>query len=95
MYIQLEQKDYDGIASLIAENDNTSKGYLEYGELGIEICYSKCIQEHQEDDYYNGTGAWIVDSVDFMIHSIKCGEIEVKYDAKKLDQTINDSLWGA
>ena len=95
MYIQLEQKDYDGIAELIAEKDNTFNGYLEYGEPEIEICFSKCVHEHQEDDYHKGTGGWVVDSVDFTIHSVECGEIEVKYDAKKLDKTINEWLWKA
>lgn len=93
MYIQLEQEDYDAIAELIAESEDGYSLCVEYGECCIEILFEKEISWHQENDYYNGTGAYVVDNVEFGLHDIRCGEIKVKYDDDKLRSTINKYLW--
>ena len=94
MYIKLEQYDYDAIAEIIAEQDDTYSGVISYSDLYIEIEYTKFVSCHQEDDYYNGTGGWVTDSVEFGLGDVKCEGVEVKYSHKDLENTIKEYLWG-
>ena len=91
MYIQLDQLDYEAIGKMISNVKDTSRAYIEYEDL-IEIHFGKEITKHQENDYYNGTGAWITDNVDFSLFKVECGDIEVKYDEKQLIKTIIEWL---
>lgn len=93
MYLQLEQVDYDAIAQAIAEEDDSYNGYYSYSEWDIVIRFHKIVGEHQENDYHNGTGAWVVDHVEFALLDIESVGIEVKYDQNKLIKTIEDYLW--
>lgn len=92
MYIKLEQYDYDAIAEIIAEQEDTYNGVISYSDLSIEIDYSKQVCSHREDDYYNGTGAWVTDSVEFSLGEVKCEGIEVKYSHRDLEKTIKEYL---
>ena len=92
MHIQLEQYDYDAIADLVAECDN-GNGEVLYSDFDIEISFYKEVACHQEDDYYNGTGGWITESVDFSLGYVECNGIEIKYNSKELEKTIKDYLW--
>lgn len=92
MYIKLGQEDYDAIAELIADMDDECNGGLEYCDL-IEINFSKNVRAKREDDYYNGTGGWIVKGVDFSLGDIKCGDIEIRYNHERLEKTIEEMLW--
>ena len=51
------------------------------------------MKKHQEIDYYNGTGAWVVDDVIFSLNKIDSGDLEVHYNEKHLIETIKDWLW--
>jgi hypothetical protein len=93
MYIQLEQSDYDLIAEMVAESKNGIGIEIEYSELCIKVVFNKHVLQHLDDDYYNGTGAWEVDSVDFTLGEIHCEGVEVKYNHKELEKTIIDYLW--
>lgn len=88
MYIQLNQTDYDAIAELIAEQDDCIDGYVEYSEIAVEVPFSKSVVAKRDTDYYNGTGAWEVKSVDFSLGEVKCGDIELRYNHEKLEKTI-------
>lgn len=92
MYIELGQEDYDAIAEIIAEKEDTCNGKVEYCDL-IEISFSKDVRAERDDDYYNGTGAWEVQSVDFSLGEVKCGDVEVRYNHDKLEKTIEEMLW--
>ena len=92
MYIQLEQYDYDAIAELVAECDNGNTK-VSYSDFDIEISFYKYVREHRDDDYYNGTGAWETDSVDFSLGDVECSGVEIKYNSKELEKTIEDYLW--
>ena len=92
MYIQLNQSDYDAIAELIDEVDDDFSGSIDYSDIGLEVTFSKYVVAHQDTDYYNGTGAWEVDSVEFYLTSITCGDIEVKYNHDRLVWTVKQCL---
>lgn len=92
MYIKLGQEDYDAIAEIIADMDDECNGVVEYCDL-VEISFSKNVKAERDDDYYNGTGAWEVQSVDFSLGEVKCGDVEVRYNRNKLVKTIEETLW--
>lgn len=92
MYIKLGQEDYDAIAEIIADMDDECNGVVEYCDL-IEISFSKEVTAERDDDYYNGTGAWEVKSVEFSLGEVSCGDIEIRYNREKLEKTIEDMLW--
>lgn len=71
MYIQLEDDDCREIAELIAEADDGS-GSVYYSDLEIKVSYYKIVKYDREDDYFNGTGAWIVKDLQVEINEIKC-----------------------
>lgn len=93
MYIQLEQTDYDFIAELIADTDNGCGCEIDYSDICLTVTFDKEVYEHRDTDYYNGTGAWITDSVDFTLGEIHCEGVEVRYNHKELEKTIIDYLW--
>lgn len=93
MYIQLEDIDFDDIAEQISECSNRCGGIVSYSDLGIQIEFDKIVEEHRDTDYYNGTGAWITDSVDFTLGDITCDGVEVKYNHKELEKFIKVYLW--
>lgn len=96
MYIQLERIDYERIAEVIAESDNGYGIETDYSDLCITINFDKYVSEHRDNDYHNGTGEWVTDSVDFSLGEVTCygiEHIEVKYNHKELEKTIRDYLW--
>ena len=93
MYIQLEQTDYDCIAELIADTDNGCGCEIDYSDICLTVTFDKEVYEHRDTDYYNGTGAWITDSVDFTLGEVTCDGVEVKYNHKELEKTIIYYLW--
>lgn len=90
MYIQLEQKDYDAIAEMIAMA--TDENSIFYDDI-IQVCYSVEVDGYREDDYYDGTGAYVTTSVDVNISDVKCDFIDVRYNREKLIKSIKDLLW--
>lgn len=92
MYIKLGQEDYDAIAELIADKEDDFAGIIEYCDL-IEIRFSKYVRAERDDDYYNGTGAWEIKSVDFSLVDVVCGDVEIRYNHEKLQKTIEEMLW--
>lgn len=91
MYIQLEQKDYDAIAEMIAiASDETRIWYDEF----IEVNYEVDGTGYYDDDYLNGTGDYIVTSVDVNLKEVKCADFEIRYNHDKLKETIENLLWG-
>lgn len=90
MYIQLEQKDYDAIAEMIAMA--TDENSIFYDDI-IQVCYSVEGEGYREDDYFDGTGAYITTSIDVDLKEVKCDGIEVRYNHDKLKKAIEDLLW--
>lgn len=94
MYIKLGQEDYDAIAELIADKEDVCEGEVEYCDI-VEISFSKNVRAEQDNDYYNGTGAWEVKSVDFTLGEVNCGNVEIRYNHERLEKTIEEMLWRA
>lgn len=92
MYIKLGQEDYEAIAEIIADMDDECNGEVNYCDL-VEISFSKNVKAERDDDYYNGTGAWEVQSVEFSLGDVKCDDIEIRYNHEKLEKTIEKMLW--
>ena len=90
MYIQLGQKDHEAIAEMVAENP--CEPYVLYEGL-IEIRYEVDGTGYREDDYFDGTGAYITTSIDVDLKEVKCDGIEVRYNHDKLKKAIEDLLW--
>jgi hypothetical protein len=90
MYIQLEQKDYDAIAEMIAMA--TGDNSIFYDDI-IEVCYTVEGEGYREDDYYDGTGAYITTSIDVNISDVKCDFLDVRYNREKLIKAIKSLLW--
>lgn len=93
MYIQLEEIDYERIAEAVAEADNGCGCEIDYSDLYLTATFDKQVEEHRDTDYYNGTGAWITDSVDFTLGEVACDGVEVRYNHKELEKFIIDYLW--
>jgi hypothetical protein len=91
MYIKLGQEDYDAIAELVTDMED-GDGMVEYCDL-IDISFSKTVRAERDDDYFNGTGAWGVKSVEFSLGDVKCGDIEIRYSHERLEKTIEEMLW--
>ena len=93
MYIQLDQDDYNLIAEVVAEAENGYGCEVEYSDLCLTVTFDKEVYEHRDTDYYNGTGAWITDSVYFTLGDVTCDGVEVRYSHRELEKTIRDYLW--
>lgn len=93
MYLRLEEDDYEAIAELIAESENGYGVCVSYSDLDIQVSFDMDVKSHQDTDYYNGTGAWITDSVDFALNDVICEGVEIKYSHSQLQRTIIERLW--
>lgn len=93
MYIQLEECDYFAIAEKIAECEDKCGNTIYYSDLDIKIEFDKFVEVHQDTDYYNGTGEWITDDVDFELGKIVCEGIDIKYNEREIEKIIKDYLW--
>lgn len=68
--MELTSTDY----RTISEQIENGKNYIEF-EKGNEVLTFECTLERDgyfEDDYYNGTGAFIETSRDFWIENLAC-----------------------
>ena len=94
MKIVLENKDIKEIASLIA-SDQKDRGSVLYCAGGLEITveYTTFIEGYMENDYFNGTGAYVVTSAEVVIDDIYSdAEVEVECDEKLLVQYAEDYI---
>lgn len=58
-------------------NDFEGTVCVKVEDIDVLIVYSKYVDGHYEDDYYNGTGAFIVDYVDVEILSVESDNDEL------------------
>lgn len=87
MFLKLEKKELREIASLIA---GTVPDYMNYGkvrytltdDIDVVVEYRVFTEEYREDDYFNGTGAWVTTSAEVIIEELYLEglEMEVDYD---------------
>lgn len=81
MYIVLEQKEYQKIAQAIADaNEDRGTICVEIDGFEFDVKFEKSVKMYNEDDYRNGTGAWVVSSADVSVKHIKHGDVIVDYN---------------
>ena len=93
MYIQLEQVDYDAIATRIEQYGNTKNGHFLYSEFEIEVEFTCNVESRIVGDYESDYSEYVVDDVDFSVKPLVCCGIEVKYNHEELEETIESYLW--
>lgn len=86
MRIVLETCDYEDIAREIAQGSANGKGNFLYSDLEMEVEYYVDSSMEYDNDYFNGTGSWIVKSTRVSVDNITCGDIEVEYDNYKIER---------
>lgn len=92
MYIQLEDKDYEVIAKMIADKTPDGKNSV-WLEDWCEIVYDITVYGGYEMDYFNGTGAWGTSDVEFDILEINAPDIEVRLDEDKLIEEVKEMFY--
>lgn len=80
----LTDEDYEVLASQIEEGE----GYAILDKDGVELeIHYKCEEDaYQEDDYYNGTGAWVVTAINMRVLNVSC----VNEDGEQVDTDFDD-----
>lgn len=80
----LTDEDYEVLASQIEEGE----GYAILDKDGVELeIHYKCEKDaYQEDDYYNGTGAWVVTAINMRVLNVSC----VNEDGEQVDTDFDD-----
>jgi hypothetical protein len=91
MTLKLDTYDYEQIARLVAQ-EKEGRGVVYYSDLDIEVTYFAETSGYVEDDYFNGTGAWVTTSTHVDIISIECGDVSVEYDDRELEACIRREL---
>lgn len=91
MTLKLDTYDYEQIARLVAQ-EKEGRGVIHYSDWDVEVVYYTETSGYIEDDYFNGTGAWVTTSTHVDIISIECGDISVEYDDKELEACIRREL---
>lgn len=80
----LTKNDYNKISSLIEEG----KGTVEYEKDNetLYFDYEYEVEGYVEDDYFNGTGAFVQTSADLTINSVEC----FNEDGDEVDNNFNE-----
>lgn len=94
MFIQLEEKDYQAIAQAIADSaEEKGTAYVDIDGLGFKVDFEKGISGYVEDDYNNGTGAFVC--TDAVVRAeVLCDDVEVRYSNSKLEIIAERMLKG-
>ena len=87
----LTNTDYSEISSMIEEGNGTIE-YEKDGEI-LFIDYTYDVEGYVENDYFNGTGAFVVTSVDFNVNDAECydedgEEKDTDFDEYKLYKMV-------
>lgn len=85
MTLTLSHKDNEMIAQEIASYEN-GKHTLYYSDFEIQVNFRCEVSGYTENDYFNGTGAWVATSAEVTIISIECGDIEVDCDTNEIER---------
>lgn len=91
--MKLNSNDYREMAQMIEEPGTDTLTFEKDGEV-LEVKYSLDVDGYVEDDYYNGTGAYVATCVDFAAEVVDCytedGEdAENDFNAKELEKELN------
>ena len=89
--MELTRNDYNDIVDLM-DNDSSSVEYEKDGET-LYIEYEVELDGYVEDDYLNGTDAWITTRAIVVITNTKCFDEEGKETECKVDTRLLEKLY--
>ena len=98
MYIVLEDKDVQEIANMIVNkpcsSDMTNSGYLTIDDVEFEVRFNKEIKGYYEDEYNDGTGAWVTTRANVAIHDISACDVNLRvdYDRRMIENLAEELL---
>lgn len=94
MEIKLNKQEHELIAEQIADRFDSTYIEIELCNLKLSLTYNLEKIGYIEDDYSNGTGAFICTDVEFMLHDISAINIdaEIDYSENWLDKAIRKIL---
>lgn len=89
--MRLTDKDYEALAYQVEEGEDFAT--LEKDGEELEIRYECEEDSYQEDDYLNGTGAWVTTAVNLRVLNVSCtnedgDEVDNDFDEWKLYQEV-------
>lgn len=70
----LTEDDYETLASQIEEGEDYA--ILDKDGESLEVHYQCEEDAYQEDDYFVGTGAWVVTAINLQILNVECVDDE-------------------
>lgn len=88
--MKLNDNDYREIASRIEEGSDTIE-YEKDGEL-LHIDYSYEVEGYREDDYYNGTGAFVETSRNLIIKNAETTDVDGNTKNVDMDESLLERL---
>lgn len=80
----LTDEDYEALASQIEEGEDYA--ILDKDGEELEVHYQCEEDSYCEDDYYNGTGAWVTTAINLQVLNVSC----VNEDGEQVDHDLND-----
>lgn len=97
MFITLEKKDCEKIIdAIIANKEEEGDGclvHLELNGLSIDVDYSIHLSGYYEDDYENGTGAWVCESAKLQIWKVQLEDnvqVMIDVDTDYIESEVED-----
>lgn len=81
----LTENDYETLASQIEEGEDYAT--LDKDGESLEVHYECEEDAYQEDDYFNGTGAWVVTAINLQILNVECVDEDGNPTDCDLDET--------
>lgn len=98
MYIVLDESDCERIADVIL-NSNLKGDYcrltINVDGVDIDVDYELSVDGYFEDDYTNGTGAWICTNADCKINTIKLSDnenIDIDVNKEYIEREVEEYL---
>lgn len=89
----LTEDDYETLASQIEEGEDYA--ILDKDNESLEVHYQCEEDAYKEDDYYNGTGAWVITAVNLQVLNVTCTDddgnpTDTDFDDYKLYKTVKE-----
>lgn len=94
MYIELETDDMLAICNMLSTKDGSDSIYMYIKGIEFQISFVIYKKGYYEDDYENGTGAWVTTDAHVCIRDITACDIDIKvsYDRNFIEQTTEQLL---
>lgn len=88
--MKLNRDDYGRMAAAITDDC----GYVEFEKEGNQITfgYDVDVQGYEEDDYYDGTGMFVVTNVFLKIKNVEAFDVEGNRIDVELDENLLQEL---